>query len=218
MNSRPPVGFVVEGHGEFACYPSLFCRTVKISGLYAPAVNAGGCGSIVSNLGEHLTDLVSSRFPVSVIVTIDLQDALDQQLARDSVELLDLLNSEIQKWQEKAVSDSRCHPLPESIVAVLQVRKFESWLISDTVSLKASNILNSEAPDITDAESVESPCRFLQKHLIISGDSKNPKTAKIIVSKIVPDKMRVNSRSFAIFYNESKTAYELWISKGFDLN
>jgi hypothetical protein len=68
--NRPPVGFVVEGFGEYYAYPTL---VAKIVGLGAttniPRVNARGYGNVVKNLEGHLEDLVRRSHPLRVVVT-----------------------------------------------------------------------------------------------------------------------------------------------------
>ncbi len=34
--ARPPIGFIVEGHGEYNCYPSLVQRIVGAKGFHIP--------------------------------------------------------------------------------------------------------------------------------------------------------------------------------------
>jgi len=72
LPNRPPIGFIVEGHGEYNCYPSLVSRIVDGDGFKIPRVNAMGCGNIVRHLDRQLRPLVLADHPYRVIVTLDL--------------------------------------------------------------------------------------------------------------------------------------------------
>ena len=210
MNTRDPVGFIVEGHGEYNCYPSLFCRIVSTHGICVPRINAGGCGSIVRRLKEHLTDLLLAHSPLTVIVTVDLEDVLKQELARSCIELLEILNAVVVEWRENALTDARLHPLPNHIVCIVQIKKFESWLISDVDGLKEAGLLDVGVITEQDAEQVASPSSWLSDHLLADGCVKNPNVAKKVISALRPERMRNHSKSFDKFYRESVRAYEAW--------
>ena len=211
MITRPPIGFIVEGHGEYNCYPSLFCRIVGVSGLHTPCVNAGGCGSVVMHLKEQLTDLFLSVSPISVIITVDLEDVLKQGLATTCAGLLQDLNGKINEWKLYANNDERLHPLPDRIICVVQIKKFESWLISDIGGLKKAGLVDSGLDQIEDAEMISCPDSWLGDNLIITGSVKNPRVAKSVISALRPDVMRMHSRSFDKFFRESVAAYDVWM-------
>lgn len=212
MTDRPPIGFIVEGHGEYNCYPSLFCRITNANGLHIPRINAGGCGSIVKRIKEQLTDLFIAESPLSVIITVDLEDVLKQGLAATCVDLLQDLNNAIDEWKLYAEADTRLHPLPDRIVCVVQIKKFESWLISDLDGLKVSNLIATHIESIEDAEQIASPCEWLKENLLVDGCVKSPNIAKTVISSLNPDSMRTHSKSFDKFYRESVSAYEKWVS------
>lgn len=209
--NRPPVGFIVEGDGEYNCYPSLFCRIVNVNGINVPIVNAGGCGSIVKRIKEQLTDLFLIDSPLNVVVTVDLDDVLRQRLATTCVDLLERLNSQIEEWLARAETDDRLHPLPKKIICIVQIRKFESWLISDVEGLKSKNLVKSDICDISDSQCITGPGRWLTKNLLIDGCSKSPTVAKKLISAQSPERMRLHNRSFDKFYREITTFYNDWM-------
>jgi len=85
---QPPIGFIVEGDGEYYCYPSLVCRILRKRGFDIPIVNAGGCGSLVKRLDDHLDSLVLSKHPYNIIVTLDLKDMLSEHFYSDCKQLI----------------------------------------------------------------------------------------------------------------------------------
>ncbi|MEW8026831.1 MAG: DUF4276 family protein [Candidatus Thiodiazotropha sp.] len=206
-----PIGFVVEGHGEFHCYPSLFCKAVNASGINVPRVNAQGCGSIVKRLPEHLSDLCIAHQPLKIIVTVDLQDVLDQGLSESCADLVSKLNILANDWLEQAANDSRITTLPTSIVAVVQILKFETWLISDTQGLKNSGLVNEAVDNVEQPEQVANPSTWIKDNLNISGSVKSPRVAKCVTSALAPDRMRQFCPSFDKFYRECVEGYQLWL-------
>ncbi len=211
MKDRPPIGFIVEGHGEYNCYPSLFCRIVDARGIHVPRVNAGGCGSIVKRIDEQLTDLFLASNPLNVIVTVDLHDVLEKGLANDCVELVHKLNRKIKEWRIAAKSDYRLHPLPNKIVCIVQIRKFESWIIADIDGLKYANLLKSGIDIIKDSETITNPCKWLKDNLLIDGCVKSPNVAKKLISALNPKRMRMHNRSFDKFYRDTMAFYKKWL-------
>lgn len=206
-NCRPPVGFIVEGLGEYHCYPSLFNRVNNITGCLVPTTYTGGCGTLFKRLPEYLTDLCRTKLPQNVIVTVDLVDLLNQELANSCRDAIDKLNTEIQTWRESAATDTRLTFLPDQIVVVLQIQKFESWLISDTEGLKLQELVDPETDIVTDSDSVRNPQKWLDDNLVDPGSAKSPKFAKKIVSAIRPSQMRENSSSFDKFFRECTRLY-----------
>ena len=80
------------------------------------------------HLGDHLTALCLAYRPVNVVVTIDLADIVEQNLASDCAELKQLLVEKAQQWRDSASSDLRLSPLPQDISVVVQILKFETWI------------------------------------------------------------------------------------------
>ncbi len=206
-----PIGFVVEGHGEFHCYPSLFCKAVDASGFHIPRVNAQGCGSIMKRLPEHLSDLCMAHQPLKIIVTVDLQDVLDQGLSENCADLVNKLNTIANDWLEQAANDPRITTLPTSIVVVVQILKFETWLISDTQGLKDSDLVNQAVENLEQPEQVANPSAWIRDNLNLSGNVKNPRVAKDVTSALAPDRMRQSCPSFDKFYRECVEGYQLWL-------
>jgi hypothetical protein len=210
MTNRPPIGFIVEGHGEYNCYPSLFCKISQSTGIKIPIVNAGGCGSIVKHLDEQLNSLLTIDSPESVIITIDLKDALHQGFAKDHDGLIELLSRAIKKWKKSAANDLRLQPLPKYICCVIQVRKFESWLIADIEGLKNADLIRQDIVQMPDAEAITEPTAWLKSALKCEANLKSPQFAKKIVSSLTPLIMKAHSQSFSRFYDECNEIYKEW--------
>lgn len=147
--------------------------------------------------------------PLSVIVTIDLEDVLKQHLASTSDELLSSLNNSIKVWKMNAGSNPRLQPLPSQIKIVIQVRKFETWLLTDIDGLKKEGLLKKNVDKILDAETIPKPSEWIKRNLSL--DVKKPNLAKKVVTALNPEKMRLHSNSFNVFYQESKIAYSYWL-------
>lgn len=211
MVTRPPVGFVVEGRGEYNCYPSLFCRCIGGVSLPVPRVNAGGYTNIIKRLKEHLTDLCISHKPYSIIVTIDLRDVIREKHVSNCQELLVLLKEQVEEWFTEAHSDKRLYPLPVSITPVIQVHTFESWIIADLEGLKQSNYILENTEEFTNVEEIGNPAKWLRENMVHRTDIKNPHFAQEIISVIDPDRMKKSSASFDKFYRECCAFYSDWV-------
>lgn len=209
--TRPPIGFIVEGAGEYNTYPSLCSRIVNNNSLHIPCVNSGGYGGITSNLKEQLNDLVLIYHPFSIIITIDLIDVIKAQLFIDCTQLYSFLSNQSNEWLLESASNPRMHPLPEYIQTVIQIPKFESWMISDIISLKTANYLNSEVESVNDVDNtINDPHSWLKDNSISSLNPKDPVIAKNIISTINPDIMKTNSSSFDKFFREVEKHFNLW--------
>jgi hypothetical protein len=208
---RPPVGFVVEGHGEYNCYPSLVCRIIDGAGLNVPRVNAGGCGNIVRHLGEQLKALVLAHHPYHIIIGLDLKDLLERGLYGDCRQLRADLESQAREWLVSSQSEPRFHPLPERIIVVVQIQTFESWIISDLGGLRESGYLAVDLPQFSNTDQeVPDPVAWLRKYMAPGRNQKNPKCAKAIISCLDPATMRANSPSFDKFCREILLSYSSW--------
>ncbi len=210
MSNRPPIGFIVEGHGEYNCYPSLFCKISNSSGFKIPIVNAGGCGGILKHLGEQLSNLLMADSPESVIITVDLKDSIHQGFAVDHADLIQSLRRAVEKWQESAATDERLQPLPSRICCVIQVRKFESWLIADVEGLKSAELIRSDINQMPDAEAIPEPTAWLKDALKCEANLKSPHFAKKVVTALTPAVMKNHSQSFSVFHEECQTSYAEW--------
>jgi hypothetical protein len=208
---RAPIGFIVEGEGEFYCYPSLVCRVLDKRGLYCPVVNAGGYGNIIRHLDDQLTSLTLRCNPCNVIVTVDLKDALDRGLCNDCADLRVCLEQQACNWLLAAMRDSRLAPLPDRIKIVIQVPKFESWVIADVDHLCSSGHIAITEYQLPDVDSqIANPAQWLKERLAPRVSLKNPKHAKEMISKLDPNVMRQNSASFDKFCRETTACYTLW--------
>lgn len=208
---RPPIGFVVEGRGEYNCYPSLVCRVVGASGFKVPRVNAGGYGNIVRHLRDQLDVLTLAHHPFHIIVTMDLRDILDDGLYTDCAQLCDDLQKQARDWLRDARDDTRLHPLPGLVSIVVQVPKFESWMAADIPGLVASGYLQSEPPQCSNVDDeIRDPATWLSRHVTPGRSLKNPRSAKCVVSRLSPTIMREHSRSFDKFCREVESAYDCW--------
>jgi hypothetical protein len=211
--ARPPVGFVVEGQGEYACYPSLVAAITGTSGstLNWPRVNAGGYGNILRNIDRYLEDLVKASHPCNVIVTLDLREPIRDGLYRDCRELRADLEARIRAWQQCAEQRSYLHPLPENIVVVVQIQSLETWVAADICSLQRLGYMRRYVQQPTNVdEAIPNPKKWLQAHLIVNRDLKHRDTAKEIMRCLEPEVMRANSRSFDKFLREVRRLHGLW--------
>lgn len=209
--NRPPIGFVVEGHGEYNCYPSLVCRIVNGTGFKIPRVNAGGYGNIARHLGEQLKALVLADHPYAVIITLDLKDVLEIGLFNSCKDLCVDLENQVREWLTSSQCEPRLQPLPEHIVFVIQVQKFESWIIADVEGLKKSGCLKTDLPQCSNTDKeVPDPATLLRKHMLPGQNQKNPRCAKSIISCLDPSVIRLYSPSFDKFYREVEFSYGCW--------
>ena len=215
--ARPSIGFVVEGAGEYHCYPSLVNRIAETDGCFYPRVNAGGCGASLTNLEENLSDLVKSHHPHSIIVTLDLSDIINGGHFETCTELLTSLQGRANDWLLGANEDSTLEPLPDSLKVVLQVQKFESWLIADLENLKSNGVIAASAGDgvwNNVDEQVSEPYNWIRSNCT-PGQSLNPKNrrhAKKILALVDVATMENCSRSFRKFAKEVRLSYETWLA------
>jgi len=210
--NRPPLGFIVEGQGEYNCYPSLVFRILQSHGFRLPIVNAGGCGNVVRNLPSQLRSLVLAFHPREVIVTVDLRDVLKQRLFRDCAELTTALAEEASTWLDSALTDPRLQPLPARIAVVIQIQEFESWFIADCSALRRSGFLRADPPDFSNVDNeIEDPVSWLREFLTPTFDVKNPMHARSLVSALNPSSIRALSPSFDKFAREVTSSYRNWL-------
>lgn len=207
---RPPFGFVVEGHGEYNCYRSLACRIVGVSGIHIPIVNAGGTGNIVRHLIDHLNDIVLTNHPCHILISVDLKDNIGQNY-RDCEHLRDELTKQAAEWLKIASSNSRLQPLPHQIDIIIQIPKFESWILADINNLKSTGYVSIEENHINDVDNqILNPAKWLEERITCGRRLKDPRFAKDIISRLDPHVMRQNSKSFDKFFRETLSAYENW--------
>jgi hypothetical protein len=205
------VGFVVEGHGEYAAYPSLFCKLVNATGEYVPCVNAGGCGSVFKNIHEHLDDLVRGYKPRCIVITVDYIDLIEQNLAGDLRSIKESFEGRIHSWFEKARVDDRIKSIPESIKVVIQIHKFESWLIADSDNLRAGGFLKENAPSLDNSDLIKDPAAWVRKYFVEGHLVKNPRFVKKVVSSIDVEAVSQKSNSFSRLNQFCRTFYDDWL-------
>ena len=211
---RPPIGFVVEGRGEYDCYPSIVSRILSAKGFKLPRVNAGGYGNIVRHLGDQLNALVLADSPFHVIVTVDLKEVLDEGLYNTCAQLCASLEKQAQDWLANARHDSRLHPLPDVITVVVQIQKFESWMIADTAGLTSSGYLATGTPQLDNVDQqVCNPATWIGQHVLPGKDLKNPKCARHVVASLDIDTMKAHSPSFDKFRRQVLYSYDDWFKK-----
>ena len=209
--SRPPIGFIVEGDAEYHCYPSLVARIAGASGFKIPRLNAGGCGAIVRDLQTQLRDITIAEHPYQVVVTLDLLDVVQAGLYPTCAELVSALSAQSAAWLASSAADERVQPTPEKIKIVIQVPKFESWLVADIPGLAIA--IGKEAPGLTsgnvDSE-ISDPVEWIRTVFGPEVRIKTPRTAREIVSRLDPDVIRANSHSFDKFHREVALSYHEW--------
>lgn len=208
--TRAPIGFIVEGEGEYHCYPSLVQQIVGAKGFHIPRLSTGGVGSLVRNISRYLRTLVLTHHPFHIIITVDLKDTIKQNLARSCTQLKADLEKQIKNWLEnEGQYNARLQPLPERITVVIQVQTFETWLIADVASLVTAGYIKKRTKQPSDVdEQVTKPAQWLQKRT--KRDIKNPKYAKAMASQLDPQVMRLNSHSFDKFFREVESSYLRW--------
>lgn len=213
VSGRPPIGFVVEGHGERNAYRTLVSRGLAIDSRHLPVVNANGVGSILVRLEELLDLLVKPSHPVHVIVSIDKRDLLRQRSFSSCYELRMHFQSRADAWLQEARGRADLNPVPGTVTVIVQDPMFEAWLIADGIGLvSAQEIVNlSEAPIWRDVDSeVSNPASWLEPHLKPGFNVKNPTVAKIIANHIDPSRAAAQSRSFRKFWQEIIRCYRNW--------
>ncbi len=211
--NQPPIGFIVEGHGEQITFPGIMSRICNIKNAFIPVVNARGFGGIINNLEEHLDDLVRVRHPFVIIITLDLQDVINDGEIDTCSELITYLNEKVQPWIEKRKENPIFLPFPVKIVTVIQIQKFESWWIADIYGLASITEFSIDPEkfswDNVDIE-IENPSKFLKEVCAKKVNLKSPSLAKKIFSVLNFDIIREKSRSFDKFCREIENAYNMW--------
>lgn len=197
MSQRPQIGFIVEGRGEWNAYQSI---AAKICGypIYCRSINTEGYGGITSNIEEHLRDLVSIAHPYHIIVALDMIDVIKAGLFHSCEELKKHLINRVEVWQQQASTHPKFTPLPDSITIVIQVPKFESWLIADFDGISSVGLIKAKDGDTSFEDvdrQVDDPASWL-KDRIQNYRSKDPGVAKKLITASDVTIMQERSRSF----------------------
>lgn len=201
------LGFIVEGDGEYHSFKSLVAKIIDRQPGHIPMINAGGFGGVLKKekLHENLTDLAKLYKVKKIIVCIDLIDPLNEGLCSSCVELKSIIDRNIESWTTNALSDIRIKFVPE-VILVIQIQKFESWMIADVNSLIENDIF-LEVDQLTDVDELKNPSKFIKDYSKVEFNSKNPMFVKTIISKLDPSIMRKNSKSFDKLAREIKLVF-----------
>jgi hypothetical protein len=207
----PPVGFVVEGDGEYQSYPSLAAKLLD-GGYHFPIANAGGYGNLIGRVGEQLTDLCRRYSPYTAIVTIDAVDSVKDGLFPNCAALREALDAEVAQWLASAADDGRITLVPQRVAVVVQVPKFEGWIACDCESLVTADLM--EPAVLAEPRWCESdggnPDRLLRTYFMPGVTVKSPAKAKQIVSALDLHRVRAASRSFDKFARELTACFSVW--------
>lgn len=218
-SARPPIGFIVEGKGEFSCYPSLVCRTLGTHGLHVPLLNAGGNGGIIRHLAENLDDLCNTHKPHIVIITIDLRDVLAEGHFGDCHSLKTHIDTEASEWLQSRSGTGMRPYLPSAIISVIQVQSLESWLLADCQGLSRCEYFSPTTANIvvSDVDSeIPNPHEKLLQCLVNAPrkpfDIKKPRHLCAAFRHCDVSRMEALSRSFRKFAREVRSGYNSWLA------
>ncbi len=181
---RPPIGFILEGAGEYATYPSLATRSLGAAGLHIPRINARGFGGILTGLEEHLDDLVRSYHPLSIIVAMDLRDVVECGLYVDCASLRAELLRRAQSWAASRTGAVPFEPMPQPIGVVIQVQLFETWWLADPDGLRRTGLFQIDPADCRWGnvdQDVSNPLAWLEKRLVRPTNLKSTAVASTVV-------------------------------------
>lgn len=199
---------IVEGDCEYDCYPSFISKITDYP-TYVPMLNCGGIGSLIVNLEEHLLDIVRGFAPETIIITVDLKDAIDQKFVSDCSQLKELLHRKSLEWLERSKTTKIKKDLPKNISIVIVDKTYETWLIADMVGLASCDLIVSDKLDETfenvDTE-ITSPSGWLKSKLCENIDPKSKRYRKQIGKCINPIRGEHFSRSLKKFCKEVRIA------------
>lgn len=208
---RVPLGFVVEGLCEHQTYELLIRRGIAAPHGKMPIANAWGNGGVRKDLEERLVEVVKVGHPCAVIVTLDMQDALDEG-AFETCEVMRLsLQERCDHWLKSARGNGKLSPLPEHIVVVIQAPVFEVWLAADVEGLHhLAAKKNAPRPQWGNVDSeLSKPVDWLDRY-VSGGFRKKPQEAHRLAKVLHPARMARSSRSFEKFWKEVHRGYQVW--------
>lgn len=208
---RLPIGFVVEGVGEFHAYQPIVRKGITAAHGQIPIANAFGNGTIRKSLEDKLIEVVKTGYPVVVIVTLDVRDALADPRYDHCADVRRDLQDRADRWLDEMRRHGTLVPLPERIVVVLQAPAFEAWLISDFDGLQAYGLKRgAERYSCEDVDTgIRQPKRWLEQNLS-GGFNKRPQEVVRVVKALHPIRMERSSRSFRKFWKEVLNGYKDW--------
>lgn len=207
-----PVGYIVEGFGEYHSFNSMFCKITGKS-FRTPCSKPKGYGRILKSLEVELTDLVIAHSVAVVVVCIDLKDVLSNPAHgfNDCAELRAHLQERADRWLLGASQDGRVRVAPQRVVVVIQVQKFESWFLADVEAFNASEYCAMPLNQIADVDNMRrDPVAFLREALKPSVSLKSPVFAKRVAGGVRPEVASDSSRSYRKFSKEARSAAALW--------
>lgn len=211
---RPPLGFLVEGHGEFHCLPLLVRRGIWGTHGDIPTARARGAGDLIANLERHLDNLTEFGHPVSLVAALDSRDAQVELRLSDCLSARALLQERTERWLASRAGISRLHPLPSTVTIVLQHPEFESWLAADIEGLLVLfESANGTRPQLSVAAAADESfgeCVELLRRLVPGGYRKRGREVELVVKHLQPARMALRSRSFRKFWSVVSDAYTRW--------
>ena len=213
-NRRHPLGFIVEGHGEYNAFPSMVTNITGYK-IYVPILNAGGFGAITNNLSQQLIDFLLMYEAQFLFVCIDLIDVKKANLFHSCNELLKHLNNKIKHFETHTYPNfSRLNPLPEKIGVIIQIQKFETWMLSDFSSLVDNQYIDSSLTQLEDVDNqIQNPNSWIMDNFLNKAfDPKNPNHAKQLLGGLDPSIMRTNSHSYDKYCREIEIGFNKWCS------
>ena len=216
LAARPPLSFIVEGHGEYESYPSIVASVLGITGLHVPILNARGVGGIISDLEQHLDDLVTLHHPFGVVVTLDLRDVLDQGLYDTCAATREDLMDRISEWAADRAGRSRFDPMPDHVGVVLQIQCLETWWMADPHALLGCGAFEFDVADCQWGcvdDDVSNPVAWLKQRAGQSANLKSPRLARAILGSADVAVMRAASNSFDKFARDVTSIYQAWMAK-----
>jgi len=211
--SRPPVGFIVEGTGEYLAYGNIVRKGVRAAHGKLPIVNSYGCTALLHDLEQSLVDLTLAHHPVTIIVTLDMRDPIQAAIFPDCLSLRTALQDRADRWLAEAIQNGvPTGPLPDTVRIVIQVQTFESWLVADAEGLRRAPPIrkNFAGHACSDVDSELEATTFLKDSCKRPTNLKHRDFVLQLSRCIKPQRAAASSRSFRKFWDEVVKAYERW--------
>jgi hypothetical protein len=209
--NSPLLGFVVEGDGEYQSLRSLLSRGLGIDARDVPIANAFGCSNLATRLEDFLRDLVKSRHPQNVIITVDARDFRGNVALGDCCALKEHLQRRADLWLLDCEQNGLFLPLPLTVQVIVQDPAFEGWLISDLEGLRrAVDVVTvEEGVEWSNVDKdVANPGLWLKQRLRPGIRLKDPSLPKRLAKHLHPPRMAHTSRSFRKFWKEVCLIYQ----------
>lgn len=194
--------FIVEGSCEYVTYYSIVSKIIG-GPIYFPISNAQGVGNIVKNTERELENLLKVCCPRVVIITLDLDDVLDQKLANNCVELIEMIKRNFESFISQYKLSNNCYP--EECRVIVVDKCHETWICADLDGLKRCQLIDETKIDedfINVDKEIHNPKKFLESKLHVPQNIKKRNCQKLLISNLNPKEASKNSRSFRKFYKE----------------